>query len=240
MQANYDSVGDVLTYTFTVTNTGNVTLANVTVTDPSATVTGGPLATLAPGESDSSTFTATHTVTQADINAGSYANTATGSGNPPAGPPVTDDDTATVPGIQKAAVALVKEAVPATYSEAGEVITYKFTITNTGNVTLYNLTLTDPLIAVTGGPIASLAPGAVDSTTFTGTYTVTEADVANGSITNVATVHANNLVGPPVTATDDALAALDPGGCKGFSIVAIILGVLTAIGTFLGICFSGC
>ena len=33
-EANYDSVGDVIHYTIMATNDGNVTLHNVTVTDP--------------------------------------------------------------------------------------------------------------------------------------------------------------------------------------------------------------
>ena len=84
------NVGDTITYTFTVTNTGNVTLTNVTVTDPMVTVVGGPIATLAVGESDSTTFTATYTITQADIDAGNVYNLATATGTPPSGTPVTD------------------------------------------------------------------------------------------------------------------------------------------------------
>ena len=33
-EANYDAVGDVIHYTIVATNDGNVTLHNVTVTDP--------------------------------------------------------------------------------------------------------------------------------------------------------------------------------------------------------------
>jgi hypothetical protein len=61
-------VGDVITYTFAVTNTGNTTLTNVVVTDPmiGLTIT-GPIATLAVGASSSVKGTYTH---QADIDAG--------------------------------------------------------------------------------------------------------------------------------------------------------------------------
>uniref|UniRef100_UPI000F4E4838 DUF7507 domain-containing protein n=1 Tax=Flavobacterium tructae TaxID=1114873 RepID=UPI000F4E4838 len=47
------NVGDRIDYTFTVTNTGNVTLAPVTITDANAVVSGS-LASLAPGATDSS------------------------------------------------------------------------------------------------------------------------------------------------------------------------------------------
>ena len=58
-------------YTIVATNTGNMTLAAVTVTDPGVTglsctpANGSPLA---PG--GTMTCTATHTVTQADLDAG--------------------------------------------------------------------------------------------------------------------------------------------------------------------------
>ena len=78
MSQSFNSVGDVIDYTITVENTGNVTLTDIVVTDPTATITGGsPIAGLAPGAT--ATVTASYTVTQADLDAGEVENTATAS-----------------------------------------------------------------------------------------------------------------------------------------------------------------
>src|SRR5260370_21557810 len=60
--------GDVISYQVVVSNTGNVILTGLTVTDPQGggTLTSG--ATLAIGASD--TFTESHTLTSADVTAG--------------------------------------------------------------------------------------------------------------------------------------------------------------------------
>ena len=67
---------------------------------------------------------------------------------------------------------------------AGETITYKITVTNTGNITLSNIVVSDEL---TGDEwtIESLDPG--DAKEFTTSYVVTEADAAAGKVVNVAT-----------------------------------------------------
>ncbi|MCZ4320343.1 hypothetical protein O4H26_15240, partial [Aequorivita viscosa] len=73
-------------------------------------------------------------------------------------------------------IALIKESTvpvdPTTGCstvEVDDVITYNFSVKNTGNVTLTDINITDLVAGVTvlGGPIASLAPGAEDTTTFT-------------------------------------------------------------------------
>ena len=75
---NYDSVGDVISYTIQATNTGNVTLHNVDVTDAQVSdlvcVPATPVTDLAPGGVIN--CTASHTITQADIDAGSFFNEA--------------------------------------------------------------------------------------------------------------------------------------------------------------------
>uniref|UniRef100_UPI00192AE78D T9SS type B sorting domain-containing protein n=1 Tax=Flavobacterium sp. UGB4466 TaxID=2730889 RepID=UPI00192AE78D len=74
-------------------------------------------------------------------------------------------------------------------AKVGETITYNFTVTNTGNVALTNVYIVDPLtgITMTGGPI-NLAVGEEDSTSFTGTYSIVQADINSGSISNQAEV----------------------------------------------------
>ncbi len=67
----------------------------------------------------------------------------------------------------------------------GEEITWNVTVINDGNLTITDITVTDEL---TGDEwtIESLAPGE-ESEVFTASYTVTENDIENGSVLNVAT-----------------------------------------------------
>jgi hypothetical protein len=73
------------------------------------------------------------------------------------------------------------------FAQAGETISYSFSVENTGNVTLSNISVADNTATMSGGPIASLNPGAVDTTTFTAIYTLLPADVAAGFVNNSAT-----------------------------------------------------
>ncbi|PWA04581.1 immunoglobulin domain-containing protein, partial [Flavobacterium laiguense] len=91
------NIGDNVIYNFVVTNTSNVTLTNITVTDINAVVSGGPIASLASGVSDSTTFTAVHAITQNDIDAGIVYNWATAIGTPPTGADVKDTSTDPTP-----------------------------------------------------------------------------------------------------------------------------------------------
>ncbi|WP_410005922.1 gliding motility-associated C-terminal domain-containing protein [Aequorivita nionensis] len=192
-------VDETITYSFTVFNLGNVTLSNITITDPLVTVNGGPI-TLAPGASDGTTFTATYIITQTDIDAGFVENQATVTGADASGTTVSDlsddnseleDDPTITQLCQNPAIALIKVGVPADENgngcaDLGETILYSFSVKNTGNVALTNVIVTDPLIAVVGGPI-SLTAGQEDGATFTAVYTVTQTDVDTGFIENQAT-----------------------------------------------------
>jgi hypothetical protein len=88
--------GSTVTYSFLVTNTGNVTLTSVAVTDPlpGLSAISCPGTTLAP--SASMTCTASRVITAADVTAGVVNNTATATGQPPTGSSVTSTDSASV------------------------------------------------------------------------------------------------------------------------------------------------
>ena len=189
-EQSFDSVGDVINYTIVARNTGNVTLASVTVTDPKVSglvCTPANGSSLAPGAS--MTCSASHTVTQADLDAGSYANTAcVNDGAGGAAEACASED---VPAVQSRALSLVKTASPTTYDSVGDLISYSYLVTNTGNVSLAGpVTVADDKATVTC-PAGGLAPQA--SMTCTASYTITQADLDSGSVTNTARASANGI-----------------------------------------------
>jgi uncharacterized repeat protein (TIGR01451 family) len=185
---SYSAAGEEITYTFTVENTGNVTLEDITITDALPGLSGispASVPSLAPGAT--AVFTASYTITQSDVDNGSVGNTATATGTFD-GDDYTSSDTETVTAAQGPAISLDKSASPGSYSAAGEEITYTFTVENTGNVTLEDITITDALPGLSGispASVPSLAPGA--TAVFTASYTITQSDVDNGSVGNTAT-----------------------------------------------------
>jgi uncharacterized repeat protein (TIGR01451 family) len=194
--------GDVITYTFTVTNTGNVPVTGVSIADPLpglSAISPATVPTLAP--TDEVEFTATYTVSQDDVDeGGQIVNAATANGTDPDGDPVASPagpPTTTTTPIAPAdpdvqvvkTAAITKDEVPLGKADDGDVITYTFTATNHGTATAFDVSVEDPLpglSAVSPASVASLAPGA--SEVFTATYTVTAADVKALKISNTAAV----------------------------------------------------
>ena len=222
---NIDSPSDDILYTVKVTNTGNQTLTNVVVTDPLAVTATNPsgqigtIASFAPNASQDFTFI--YDVTQAiiDSNGGGVDNTATADSNETN--PVSAS--ATVPITQSPALTIAKTAVITPTDADGNIdspsddILYTVKVTNTGNQTLTNVVVTDPL-AVTAtnpsgqiGTIASFAPNA--SQDFTFTYDVTQAIIdsnggGDGDVDNTATADSNET--NPVSASATVPILLNP------------------------------
>jgi len=185
----YASAGDTIPYSYRVTNTGTTTESNIAVSDNLVATVSCPHSTLAPGASE--TCTGTYTVTQADVNAGSVTNTATASGTNPQDIAVTSaSSSVTVQATGTSSLSLAKSTTSTGYAKAGDTIPYSYRVTNTGTTTESNVAVSDNKVTTVSCPDSALAPGA--SETCTGTYTVKQADVNSGSVTNTATAHGVN------------------------------------------------
>jgi hypothetical protein len=107
----------------------------------------------------------------------------------------------------------VKTAAVGGTGKVGDVITYTL-LTNTGNTTLTNVVVTDPMIGltITGNPIATLAVGA-SSSVIKGTYTITQADIDAGKVVNTALATAkirNDVTDVSGTAVDNNTPTTTP------------------------------
>ena len=169
------TAGEVITYTITVTNTGNTTLKDIPVVDDMAGIN-TKIDTIEVGKSAS--VTGTYTVTQADIDkGGKIHNVAT------AGDKSPEKD---VPVEQNSSYTAVKTADKEKVTAAGEIITYTITVTNTGNTTLTDIAVKDDMAGI-DTKIDTIEVG--KSASVTGTYTVKQEDIdKGGKIHNVATV----------------------------------------------------
>ncbi|HEY71239.1 MAG TPA: DUF11 domain-containing protein, partial [Anaerolineae bacterium] len=124
--------------------------------------------------------------------------------------PTTDDESVAL--TQAPSMVLTKTGVldnavvaPAEASNPGDTITYTFSIENTGNVTLNNLVVTDPLLPTLTCSIATLAPSATQAcAAANNVYTLVQADIDAGQVDNTATADSDEF-GP---ATDDESIAL--------------------------------
>ena len=209
------SVGQVVPYSFLVTNNGTQTLNSITVTDTqvapslngSLSAISCPSTTLLAGANE--TCTANYTVTAADVAHGSVIDSATVTGTPTAGPSVTS--TPSVLSLPVASITIQKTANPTSVSAAGQVVTYSFKVTNTGTSDLSGVAVNDTQIApsLNGSLSAISCPSTTLQTglseTCTATYTVTQADIDNGTINDSATASGTpSQGGPPITSSPSA------------------------------------
>ena len=197
--ANRDQVtvaGDTVTYSFEVTNTGNVDIDNVTIEELPSFNGSGELSdvscdvtSLAP--SHATTCQATYEVTQADLNTGTpLINEARAHGTDPASEPITSaDSTATVRLVPGPALELTKSVDVHEVSAVGETVNYSFAVTNTGNVDLTEIAIEELPTFNGSGELsdvtceaAALAPNA--ATTCQAMYTVTQGDFDAGVAIN--------------------------------------------------------
>ena len=198
-------VGTPLTWSYLVTNNGDVPLANITVTDDKlgAICT---IETLAAGASTTCTATGTAVPGQY-TNIGAAAATYTDLDGDVK--PLLSSDPSSYYGAAPVLL-LVKTADPLTYSAVDQTITYSYVIKNTGNVTLSGpFSVTDDKATVTCTQPADAALSPNEEMTCTATYTITQADLDDGSVTNVASASNGTVTSPTDTETVTAVQSPD-------------------------------
>jgi len=181
------TVGATVTFSFIITNIGDVPLTNIVVTDNIYGTITLPKTSLEAGESMTGSTTAMAV-------AGQHTNTATVTGNYEA-QTVTDADPANYwgetmiehhPGIDLEKLVQGEDADTPTGPNVtvGAMVTFQFVVTNTGDVPLTNIVVTDDVYGTITMPKSSLAVGE----SMTGS---TAAVAVAGQHTNMATVTGN-------------------------------------------------
>ncbi|WP_173965410.1 T9SS type B sorting domain-containing protein, partial [Flavobacterium collinsii] len=111
--------------------------------------------------------------------------------------------------VEVPAIAVIKTAVfndenGSGFANAGETITYKFKVTNTGNVPLTGVMISDPLPGVVvSGQAIDLDVNESDEHNFTATYKITQNDINKGSVSNQASVQGRSGKGVVVDDISD-------------------------------------
>src|SRR5664280_2768720 len=213
-EGNVTKAGDIIGYQVNVTNDGNISLTNVTVTDPLINLT-------VPTESNNNdlvlevgekwTYTGNYTVTQADLNSNGTAGDGFINNNATVDCEQLDPQNDSVQvrieqnancTIDKIVTDVSGNGPEGNVTKVGDIIGYQVNVTNDGNIDLTNVNVTDSLINLKG-PIEPNNNDTVlnvgESWIYTGNYTVTRADLNNngtagdGFINNNATVDCEQL-----------------------------------------------
>ncbi|MFZ4893884.1 DUF7507 domain-containing protein [Plantibacter sp. Mn2098] len=223
--------GDIVTYTTSVTNQGNVTLNDLTARNSLATGDATATATsLAPGAV--ATLTSTFEVTQDVLDSGEFTNDVEVSAMTPGGAPVTLGSDSVLTVVPERATVDLTVNGDRLLTAVGENAVFTATLENTGNRTLTDLSIVDGEAHAFTCDQTSLAPG--ERVECTITVTVTEAHASSGSIrataSGTALTPAGTTVefGPeeaniPVVPLPIALAMTGAGGLVPAGIASALL-----------------
>ena len=221
-------MGDTIAYTYLVTNTGNVTLASVAVDDPTLGAVTCPTPPApawpraprrpAPPTGPTPSPRPTSTPAASSTPPPPPAPTLAGLTSPDSAPSTVT--TLTAPAAPAVSVLKLRDRLPTSRSdrrpESATAIIYTFEVTNTGNVTLAAVSVSDP----TGGAVRcptlaepGLAPGRTVTCTGDSPRLVSPADLAAGKAVDTATATGTDRRGSvsppsaPSTATIPVVAS---------------------------------
>jgi len=151
---SFEYEGDELNYMIFVRNDGNVILSNIIVNDSLTGLT-EIIPFLLPY--DSGVFLTSYTVVQEDVTAGQVNNVATARYSF-GGEVFERISSVTVDAARDHGLEIEKTAYGESFNAEGDEINFRIFVTNTGNETLTDILVTDPLTGLNEF-ISSLAPG---------------------------------------------------------------------------------
>ena len=195
-------VGKTVAYVFTATNTGGADLSSIDLADPKCASRRRSRRRERRCRSRGErawTFRCDHTIGAGDGDPVHNVATVTGDHE---GGTVSDRDTHDVDVIHPN-IDLEKTASP-TSGSAGTTIVYTYTVINTGDTTLFDISIDDDTLGHIGD-IHSLAAGQTAERTF-------EMTLGSSPITNVATASGADVLGGAVSDVDDARVTVVAGG----------------------------
>ncbi|HEY2295095.1 MAG TPA: hypothetical protein VGM86_30705, partial [Thermoanaerobaculia bacterium] len=188
-------VGDPVLWEYVVDNTGGVKLTDIKVTDDQGEQVTCPGTALDPGTSMTCTAHGTARACQ-------YSNVGTATAKDPDGIEVEASDPSHYFGDQNPAIAIQKltngqhvTAAPGPHLTAGSPVAWTYLVTNSGDIYLTDVKVTDDKGVAVTCPKASLNPGETMTCTGAGTAVA-------GQYQNTGTVTASNACGIPVSAHD--------------------------------------
>ena len=210
--SGYGAAGEAVTFNYDVTNTGTTTLHDIavadsvtnTIPDPAVPLTVNcPSGNVAPGQTVA--CTSTYTTVQDDVDSGSIVTSAAATAVNPGGHPVDSSGapaSVTVDGtFAVGSLSVSSTPSPASFTASGQTIDFSYQITNTGTLSLTEISLTDS-VQGTGAPITVDCSGVTSSTiigpgqsvTCTGSYVTTGADVTSAGFSDSALASAFDVL----------------------------------------------
>ncbi len=201
--------GETITYTFSTKNTGNVDIENAIVNDLKIGLKTPALPNLLkPAETGTITVVPKkYVITAADVLAGKVSNTATVTALEPITNTVVTDTSSAIVIFPILKIELIKSSIIIDLNgncivDEGDKVQYIFTVTNKGTVDVFSILINDLKINLVNQPISplTLAPGKSGTLTALNTYTITQADIINGFVSNKAFAQGKNLQNTLVTA----------------------------------------
>jgi len=228
----YAQVGETISYSFTIKNMGNTVLKDIIVVDPKINITGVKIDSLTSNSIDTDTFLGTYVIVQEDIDLGAFHNKAEVVGYDIKNNVITNIaqdinnimsldnsciDCAVTLLPQKVEISLIKSfsiddvSLDGVVGNLNDVITYHFDIFNTGNVTLSNVIVDDPMLESTKLTVVPniLQPSEIGQLSLT--YTITQKDIDRGYVENIATAIAELPFGDSTSSLDDIVDESDAG-----------------------------